>query len=224
MDDIAHRPAVALHVFWWLRSDPLWRSMTPTHGDPIGESFSISLRRALRKEPAKAVALLYAWLTAVGFARMFGSAMPFGINAIDLASPADFLLAGFRDPFVGLVALASALGLYWLWDRSLKHPKIRWVLAGTALVWLVVCSAGSSVYRRAVVTGSWRNKCFAPLPMTILLKKDASEPAPRTTTGRLVLATSGFLVVHVEPNRTLVLKTDSVAGMEMIQRPDQCSY
>lgn len=66
-------------------------------------------------DPTKVMAVGYVWLSVVGFVHLMGSGMAFDLNVIDLASASDFLVAGFRDPFVTVLAVASGFWLYRLW-------------------------------------------------------------------------------------------------------------
>ena len=191
---------------------------------PANESLWASVRRYVQDDPGKAAALIYLWLTAVGFARLFGTGMAFGINAIDLSSASDFLLAGFRDPFVGIVGAATGVGLNWLWGKGTTSRNARLALAPTALAVLVICSVGSSAYRRAVITGSWRDTCSAPLTMKVSMKAESTGEPRMTDSIRLVLATGEFLVFYGEPNRTIVLKRDEIVSITMVQHPDQCWF
>ena len=156
---------------------------------------------------------------------MFGSGMAFGINAIDLSSPSDFLLAGFRDPALGAIAVIAGLGLYGLWGKGLTNRRYRLALAPTAMVFLMMVSAGSSVYRYAVVAGRWRDSSFGPLEMKVSLKKEGEgNGVTGVENVKLVLATAEFLVFHGDPDRTIVLRRDAVVRIEAKQRKNQSFF
>ena len=98
--------------------------------------------KSLLAEPAKAVGLADFRLTAIGFARLFGTGIAFGFNPIDLAAPTDFLVAGLRDPLVVVASEPPQRTLYWIWGRGLaqkawrRSPAPVAVLSSWSLLWV----------------------------------------------------------------------------------------
>jgi len=170
--------------------------------------------KVIREDPAKGLGIVYLWFTAVGFARLFGSGIAFGINAIDLASPADFLTAGVRDPFAVLLAFLSGIGLLRIWRKGLTSSAWRRCLAPTAGVLLLIAILASSWYRHAVIAGSGYLSRWGPVGMTVTT--DAKESAGPPSSGlKLVLSTSGFLVFFRSTDKHVVLiKRDSITRMD----------
>src|SRR4051794_20773188 len=115
--------------------------------DTAGQTLIKAAWASVLEDPAKAAGIAYVWLTAVGFAHLFGSGMAFGLNVIDLASPSDFLLAGLRDPFVTLLAALSGWGLYSMWSKAISSRRARRTLLPVALVLLLAGALLSGCYR-----------------------------------------------------------------------------
>jgi hypothetical protein len=180
-----------------------------------GTSFMGAARHHILEEPAKGVALAYLWLTALGYTRTFGDGIAFGVNAIDLASPSDFLLAGLRDPIVVLVAAVSGIGLYWIWGKSVASRLWRLTLALTVLAFLVLGIVASGAYRHAVVAGKFKDCSFAPRLMTVTLD-ESQDGHPVALAGlRIVLTTTDFVFFYREPNETLIVKKSTIRRMEL---------
>lgn len=177
----------------------------------LPDSLLLAAWKHVLKEPAKVAALAYFWITAVGFARTFGNTMPFGINAIDLASPSDFLLAGLRDPLVVVVAAVSAVVLYMMWGKALTSQRWRRALGPSIVVILVISVFGSAWYRHRVIAGPWRDTSFAPLPMTVTF--DGEQAA--MTDLRLVATTAEFIIFYRTPGETVIVKRDTILRMEL---------
>lgn len=211
----------------WLDKRPALLARWPAMSRPAEERSAVQgaveaelglLRAAWRtilKDPAKAAALGYFWLTALGFCRIFGNGCAFGINAVDLASPSDFLVAGLRDPLVVLAAGISGAGLYWMWGKSLEDVRWRRALGPVIVALLALTVLGAGGYRYAVVAGPWNQSILAPFPMSVTLDQ-LRDGQPVTMEGlRIVLGTSDCLIFHHEPNETIVLKKDTVKKMAL---------
>lgn len=160
------------------------------------EPFLTAARNEILKEPSKAAAVAYLWLTAVGFARIFGIGWAFGVNAIDFTSPSDFLLAGVRDPFVGLAAAVSGAALFWMSGKGATRRGWRLAVVPTALVLLALGAFCSKAYRYAVVAGSWSDASSAPRPSTVTVDHEHDGTLDTITCARLVLSTSDYLVFY----------------------------
>jgi hypothetical protein len=166
----------------------------------------------LREDPAKAAGIAYVWLTAVGFAHLFGSGMAFGLNVIDLASPSDFLLAGLRDPVVTLLAALSGWGLYWLWGKSLRSVGARRALVPAMLALLVAGAWTSGWYRRSVVTGALQG--IGPLRLAIAID---GQDGPLTGV-KLAVATSEFWILGTMDEKTIILPKGSIKRVDVVPR------
>jgi len=195
--------------------DLLKRALAGDDSPGPPEPFLTAVRREILKEPSKAAGVAYLWLTAVGFTRVFGGGMAFGVNTVDLASPSDFLLAGLRDPLVGVAAAISGAALFWMSGKGVKIPGYRYALAPVAVALLALGIFGSKVYRHAVVVGSWHDACFAPLPSTVTLDHDHDGTLDTITEARLVLSTADYFVFHRPTNETLIVKKDSVTRIQL---------
>lgn len=161
------------------------------------DTFLSSAWRAIHKEPAKAAALAYFWIIAIGYARTFGNTMHFGINLVDLASPSDYLLAGVRDPIVVLLAALTGAIIYNLWRRARTRPQTRLVLWGVVFASLTVSVFGSATYRHAVVKGAWRDTFFAPMNLSVRLSSEKGEPEGKLQAARIVAVTAEFFVFYI---------------------------
>ncbi len=160
----------------------------------------------IKKEPGKLAAIAYVWLTAVGFAHLFGSGMAFGLNVIDLASPSDFLLAGVRDPFVTLLAAVTGWWLFSMWMKALRHSRPPRALLPIALGLLVLGAFCSGAYRRNVVTGVLKDvSLLAPKDLTVTL--DGGNELPGV---RLAVATADFLILGAADGKTIILPKGSL--------------
>lgn len=179
------------------------------------DSVVVVARKQILKDPSKAAGLAYLWLTAVGFTRIFGDGMSFGVNTVDLASPSDFLLAGLRDPMVGIAAAITGAGLFWMSGKGVTSRGWRIALGPTAVALLALGIYGSAAYRHAVVAGAWQNAGFAPLPSVVTLDHDHDGTLDTIPDLRLVLATADYFVFHRDPNETVILKKDSVKRIEL---------
>jgi hypothetical protein len=184
-------------------------------GTDAGAEILDSAWKLIRKDPGKGLTLAYLWLTAVGFARLFGTGIGFGINAIDLASPTDFLVAGLRDPFAVILACLSGWGLVAIWRRSLTNVRWKRLLAPGAVALLFVALLASCWYRQSVVKGGRLSNLMGPLPMTVTL--DSKEPAVSALSDvKLVLSTVGFIVFYRPSDQAvLVIKRDAINRMEL---------
>lgn len=183
------------------------------------DSIVVAARQQILKDPSKAAGFAYLWLTAVGFTRVFGDGIHFGVNTVDLASPSDFLLAGLRDPIAAVAAAISGAGLYWMWGKGMTSRGWRIALGPTALALLAVGIYGSAAYRHAVVAGSWQNARFAPLPSVVTLDHDHDGTLDTISDLRLVLSTADYFVFHRAPDETVILKKDSVKRIELHTNP-----
>jgi hypothetical protein len=190
----------------------------PTKGDSRGSTvsepsaeFFAAAWKLLKKDPSKAAALAYLWLTAVGVGRLFGTSVAFGLNAVDWASPGDFLVAGVRDPIAAALALVALLGIAWFWHRGITRAKWRWLTAVATGTLLLLAIMGSSAYRWAVVRGPWKDH-GGPVPMTVTFEK-GEAPIPGL---RIIETTTEFALFYDEASsRTLAIKRDTIARMEL---------
>jgi hypothetical protein len=162
------------------------------------EGFWFLVWGKVREEPAQAAALAYFWLIAVGFAHLFGSGMAFSINIIDLASPADFLVAGLRDPVVTFLAALTGLLLYTLWGRWLDNTRSLSWLAALAGALLILGACLSAAYRHAVVLGVLRTWPGAPQPLTITFKGEEGS-GKLVECARIGVVTADFIVLGIDP-------------------------
>jgi hypothetical protein len=179
--------------------------------------------KKMREEPAQAAALAYFWLVCVGFAHLFGTGFAFDINVIDLASPADFLVAGLRDPFVTLMGAVTGLALYTLWGRWRGKVHRLWLLAILAVLSLALCAVLSAMYRHAVVAGPARLRWGAPHPLKIAKGDEIIDCA------RIGVTTSDFIVVEIDPAKAkdsshihVAVARHEIKGFE-IREPSDCA-
>lgn len=100
----------------------------------------------LREHPAMLLTLIYIYTSMAGLIYMWFLFQRFGINVMDFAKAADFLLAAFKQPkaFVYWVG-GHALVLYWIWDayrqrqgKKSSAPVSARRIVSVALRWLVV--------------------------------------------------------------------------------------
>jgi len=165
------------------------------------------------KEPAAFAGLAYFWLSAVGFACLFGKGMVFGINIIDLCSPSDFLVAGVRDPAVFVLASVTGWGLYRMWGKALKDARYPRSLFLTALALLVLGASLSGLYRYLVVFGPCRD--WPGAPRALKVTTDSGEPTDHV---RLAVTTSEFLVFGTPKGKTIVLPKGSIKRIDVYDR------
>jgi hypothetical protein len=181
-------------------------------GGPSAEFFAAAWK-LVKKDPSKAAAIAYLWLTAVGVGRLFGTGIAFGLNAVDWASPSDFLVAGIRDPIAAVLAAAALLFIAWLWHRGIREAKWRWLTAAAAAVLLLLAILGSSAYRWAAIVGPLKDR-GGPTRMTVFV--DKGETRSGIPGLRIIGTTAGFALFYDEVNRrTLVLKRDTISRMEL---------
>lgn len=165
----------------------------------------------VRDDPTRVLSLGYAWLTAVGFARLFGNGAEFGINAIEIASPSDFLVAGLRDPLAIVLAAMTGFGLFRLWSTFERKRNVGPLLTVAALLVLCLAASLSAAYRRAVITGPWRDASFAPL-----LARVTIGDSPTLEDLRIVFTTADFIVFYADGRKaTVVVARDEVKRVEL---------
>lgn len=171
--------------------------------------------QSMHLEPGKWAALGYAWLSAVGFAHLFGNGIAFGVNIIDLATVNDFLVAGIRNPIVPILAGLTGWGLYGIWQAARDNPTLRFALVPTVLVLLALAALLSGAYRQSVVSGAMSDQSFAPRDLKVAVEPGVELPSRL----RLALATSDYLVFGDEDGESWVVARSAVRAMKVIPNP-----
>ena len=162
------------------------------------------------RQPPVLAGLLYSWVTAVGFAHLFGTGLGIGVNVIDLASTSDFLTSGLRDPFVTLLALASGCGLFTALGIAVKRRSHGLPVFASALALLVAGAILSGWYRRSVTTGELARHVGSPCPLEVTVQ-GVKEPL----LGRLGATTSDFLILVQDEARSVVLPRGNIQSMQV---------
>jgi len=161
------------------------------------------------KHPPILGGVMYAWLTAVGFAHLFGTGIGIGVNLVDLAATSDFLLSGLRNPIVTLLAIASGCGMFYAIGRAVTRRSSGILVFAGAVTLLVTCAVLAAGYRRSVTSGFLSHHWGAPCPMVVRLEGD------ETWTGRFGAATADFIVVVEDRHRSTVLPRSKTSEMKV---------
>lgn len=186
-------------------------------------------RRHLRENPALILTVTYLVLTVIGAIYNWRLCRRFGINILDLADGADFLMFAVRDVVVVLWA-AFAIGLFVATYACFAHLKAAPPKQRTALMRFVERRVKQSDLRpTAVICVLWAAffvyfyldryaatvaggiKHGSERACEVVLADDANGP-PQAV--QLVTTTSRFVIVYrPDEKATLVIPTESIVRL-----------
>jgi hypothetical protein len=173
-----------------------------------------------RKNPTLVLSLLYIYATAIGIVYSLGLYGSFRINIFDYSEIPDFLLAAFKNVWIGLNLAIQVLGVFVL-RRYLPEGTILFFRRSSPailemLIFFYVCLVAAITYGSAITMASSIKAGDAPT-VDVRYRSFSGSAGQMTEPGLELIGTTqkAAFFYDVDGRRTIVIPQSQIVSIEV---------